>query len=329
MSVTTQKIVTFTAPKEARLLSTSMELPRPAPDEVVGKTICSLISPGTELNAGFLGDSFPHQPGYAAVCQLTAVGNEVQNRSVGDTVLCTGPAGIGGHRQYQQCPVSATLPVPDGLDPFVAVHARLMNVTMAALATTRARPPMGVLILGLGPVGHLGARVFHAAGYRVTAVDPDPKRRAMAERKGIPTLAKVPSDDPYLRSHYTMAVDCSGHEQAVLDACWAIRQHGEIVLTGVPWRPTGNASAHQLLHAVFRNFLTLRSGWEWQIPRHPTPQIPQSVFTNIAGALDWLARKRIDLDQLYQLRPPEDCQRAYDDLLNHNLDSLTLLFDWR
>lgn len=324
-----QKIVTFTNRREARLLSSSIDLSQPGPDEVIGKTIASMISPGTEINAGFLGDSFPHEPGYAAVCELLAVGDAVEDRQPGDYVLCTGPAGIGGHRQYQQCPASATVPLPEGLDPFVAVHARLMNVTMVALTTTKARPPMGVLVLGLGPVGHLGAKVFQAAGYMVTAVDPDEHRRSLAEHKGISSRAGVPRGDPYLRSDYTVAIDCSGNEQAILDACWTIRPHGEVILTGVPWRATGNTSAHEILHAVFRNFLTLRSGWEWQIPRHPTPQGPESVFSNIAGALGWLATQKVDVSDLFELRQPVDCQSAYDDLLNHQTSALSVLFDWR
>jgi len=42
--------------------------------------------------------------------------------------------------------------------------------------------------MGLGPVGQFVARVAGHRGYRVLAVDPEPERRAMAERHGIATF---------------------------------------------------------------------------------------------------------------------------------------------
>ncbi|HEX5729448.1 zinc-dependent alcohol dehydrogenase [Microbacterium sp.] len=45
-----------------------------------------------------------------------------------------------------------------------------------------------VAVMGLGPVGQFVARVAGHRGYRVLAVDPEPERRAMAERHGIATF---------------------------------------------------------------------------------------------------------------------------------------------
>ena len=42
--------------------------------------------------------------------------------------------------------------------------------------------------MGLGPVGQFVARVGVHLGYRVLAVDPEPDRRAMAERHGVATF---------------------------------------------------------------------------------------------------------------------------------------------
>jgi threonine dehydrogenase-like Zn-dependent dehydrogenase len=47
-------------------------------------------------------------------------------------------------------------------------------------------PEGGTLaVMGLGPVGQFAARVGVHRGYRVLAVDPEPERRAMAERHGV------------------------------------------------------------------------------------------------------------------------------------------------
>jgi threonine dehydrogenase-like Zn-dependent dehydrogenase len=45
-----------------------------------------------------------------------------------------------------------------------------------------------LLVLGLGPVGQFASRIGRHRGYAVTAVDPVPERRAMAERHGVSTL---------------------------------------------------------------------------------------------------------------------------------------------
>ena len=44
------------------------------------------------------------------------------------------------------------------------------------------------IVLGLGPIGQMSARIGRYLGYRVIAVDPVAERRAMAQRHGIETL---------------------------------------------------------------------------------------------------------------------------------------------
>jgi len=157
--MTTELKVVFPEKQKAALIEE--ELPNPIPaDHVMGKTLVSLISPGTELHWAYLGDSFPIYPGYAAIFKVQEVGSEVADIKPGDVVYCTGPHGIGGHRSHQCCPRIACIVVPEGLDPAVAVHARLMSVSMTTLTTTASRPPCPVLITGLGPIGHLAAQLW-------------------------------------------------------------------------------------------------------------------------------------------------------------------------
>src|SRR5207237_1254329 len=117
------------------------------------------------------------------------------------------------------------------------VFARLMGVSMSTLTTTTARPPERVLVTGLGLVGHLAAKIFAACGYQVTACDPSPVRREQAERRGIArVLAAVPVDDPAFARQVALVVECSGHEQAVLDGLKVVRKRGEVSLVGAPWK---------------------------------------------------------------------------------------------
>lgn len=329
MSSETVHAVTFTAGQQAELLELEADPTPLSADEIAGPTLCSLISPGTEIGVHYEGESFPCRPGYTAVFRVEAVGEAVDDLAVGDRVLTTGPGDIGGHRSAQRVPRSAALKVPDGLEPGVACHARLMGVSMSTLTTTTARPPQKVMITGLGPIGHLAAQLWQACGYDVIAVDPMQRRRQLACEKGVRTvLPAVPLDDKVRLEDVELCMECAGHEQAVLDACKAVRPGGEVVLIGLPRRRKADVQVFDLLQPIYRRYVRLRSGWEWELPRHPAGFRKGSIFGNLAGALRWLAQGRVDVAGLYEMALPADCQRVYQDLLHRRSSALTVAFDW-
>ena len=299
--------------------------PLPA-DAVEGRTLYSTISSGTELAVlqGHLGRHYPATPGYAAVLELTAVGAEVTTHKPGDTVF-----GMAGHRSISRLPALEAVPVPAALSPERAGFARLMGVTMSTLVTTTARPPDQVLVCGLGIVGLLGAQVFAAAGYEVIACDPDGRRQELARQCGLTrVLLAAPLDDPEVAGHIALALECSGHEAATLAALQMVRQRGEVVLVGVPWVKRTELSAFDLCHAVFHKYAVLRSGWEWEVPRHETGFRTGSLYGNYRQALRWLAEERVRVEGLYQVFAPSEAAQAYQGLLDHSLDKLAVVFDW-
>ena len=237
---------------------------------------------------------------------------------------------MGGHVSRQRCERANAIVVPAGLDPRVVVFCRLMGVSWSTLTTTAARPPATVLVLGLGIVGNLASQIFRSAGYEVTAVDPVESRRDLARRCGLSDLrprisdSKSPAD-----SDFALAVDCSGHEAAVLDACRAVRKGGEVVLVGVPWKKRTDIPAFDVLHAVFHRYVILRSGWEWEVPLIPREFAGGSIFGNIKGAMDWLAAGRVKVEPLHRTAKPSECQQAYEDLLHQRGEALSVVFDWK
>ena len=295
------------------------------PNDIRGRTLFTLISPGTELANFYTGASFPSFPGYAAVFAAEELGAEVKGVSRGDVCFCMGP-----HRNYQQVDAGAAHPLPRGLPPEKAVLARLMGVSMTTLMTTVARPGDRVLVTGAGPVGFLAAFVFALSGYEVMVVEPDETRRRWVEQAGIGRVyGKTPCDGAGIAGRVALVVECSGHEQSVLDACRVVRKRGEVVLVGVPWRWRTDASAHELLSLVFHKYVVLRSGWEWELPPHSADFHPHSIHSGYDLALRWLAEGRIETDGMIRLENPRDAQQTYQALLHRRAKGLFTVFDWR
>jgi NADPH:quinone reductase-like Zn-dependent oxidoreductase len=299
----------FVDPERAELL----DAPEPGPvqpHEVRGKTVVTLVSPGTELNWRSVTPDFPIYPGYACVFAVEEAGSAVLDLVPGALVFYAGP-----HCQRQQCPREDVVPLPAGLAPETAVFARLAVVTMSTLTTTTARPPARVLVTGLGPVGNLAAQVFTHCGYRVTAVDPS---ASVAAEAGADLADQV-----------ALHLECSGHEQAALDGCRTVQQRGEVVLVGTPWKRRTDLFAFDLLQAVFHRYVVLRSGWEWEVPRQRTPFVSGSAQANAVAILEWLAAGSIHAGGMAGTYSPREATEVYACLANQSLPTPTAIFDWR
>lgn len=320
----TEYAVTITAPEQAELREVAPPLEPLEPREIRGRTLATLISPGTELASAYQGNHFPRVPGYAAVFEVEEVGSEISDFHPGDLAFCMGP-----HQSFQRVFREQALHVPFGLPPEKAVFARMMGVSMSTLTTTTARPPQKVLVMGLGLVGHLAAKIFACCGYEVIACDPAESRRRIALQAGLHSvLAAIPPQDSHLIGQVALVLECSGHEGAALDGCRAVQKRGEVVLIGTPWRQRTDLPAHRLVQAVFHHYAVLRSGWEWELPLQPTDFFTNSIFGNLEAALHWLAEGRIQVDGLSAVLPPREAQQAYQSLLHPQEDRLTVVFDW-
>jgi threonine dehydrogenase-like Zn-dependent dehydrogenase len=316
--------IIFSNTKQADYVSYNPDQSAVAPDELVGKTVYSLISPGTEL-AIYRGSSFPAYPGYAAVCKVEHVGTAVSDLSPGDYFFC-----MGHHQSHQRVSRTDAIPIPKTVPLKQAALSRLMCISMTTLFTTRTHPPDSVFIMGLGPVGFLAGLLYQEYGYHVYAYDPQSQRCAFATRNG---LASVYDNDSFLelanRESIGLVLECSGHEQAVLNGCNLVRKGGEVVLIGVPWERKTGLYAHDILHAVFHRYVYLHSGWEWELPRQSTDFQPYSIYRNIASALNLLASDAFHLESCMLLVNPEEAQTVYQQLQHQpDPEHLFIQFTW-
>lgn len=312
--------IRFTAANRAEFADLEQNEGELGPHQVAGRTLASLISPGTELNWSATTSNFPYFPGYAAVFEVDEVGENVTQVELGDRILCTGP-----HRERQTLAAADVIPVPGGLASAEAVFARLAGVSMATLATTSARPPSEVLVTGLGPVGNLAAQIFQHCGYRVTAVDPLEARRDLALQHGV---RQVFASMTEVESAFALHLECSGLQQPVVDGCQLVAKGGEVVLVGVPWQRQSQVEAFDLLHAVFHRYVRVRSGWEWEVPDKAVGEARNSHCANYAAAMRWIADGHLRVDGLAFVADPRGAAATYHSLAHGSASAPTAVFDW-
>ena len=203
-----------------------LEVPCPAisPTEVLVRTVASVISPGTERAVtelarssllakararpdlvrqvvrkaqaegipaaaravrGRLAADVPL--GYSAAGVVAEVGAAVDGIGVGQLVA-TGGAGKASHAEFQAVPGLLCAVVPDLVPPDDAAFATLASIPLHALRLSGVGPGSKVVVLGLGLVGQLAARVARASGCDVAGIDPNGFARETAAAVGVLAL---------------------------------------------------------------------------------------------------------------------------------------------
>src|SRR3954463_98906 len=160
--------------------------------EEVGSEVTEL-QPGDRVVIPFnisCGSCFMCDQGLHSQCETTQVREEERGAALFGYTKMYGEV-PGGQAEYLRVPFANFLPVkvPDGPpdDRFVFLSDVLptawQSVEYAAI------PDGGsVVVLGLGPIGDMAARVAHHRGHRVIGVDLVPERLERARARGIEVL---------------------------------------------------------------------------------------------------------------------------------------------
>jgi 2-desacetyl-2-hydroxyethyl bacteriochlorophyllide A dehydrogenase len=174
-----------------------VEVPSPGPGELVVGISASAVSVGTEMRIfkGIQepGQTFPQIPGYANAGTVIEAGEGVQEwlgRRVvaGGTAAASLPRMWGGHcGRVLTTPASVT-PLPDSVSMSEGAVTRLGAISYRGFE--HAQPQIGdrVLVVGLGVIGQMAARIYRAKGFQVTAVDMSEVRTGAARVDGVEAL---------------------------------------------------------------------------------------------------------------------------------------------
>jgi predicted dehydrogenase/threonine dehydrogenase-like Zn-dependent dehydrogenase len=206
-----------------------LEVPQPTPEptEVLVRTMASVISPGTERSVtalaqssllakararpdlvrqvvrkaraeglaataqsvrGRLAEDLPL--GYSAAGEVVEVGSAVSGLRPGQLVA-TGGAGKANHAEFQAVPGLLCVPVPDGVPATDAAFTTITSIALHGLRLADVGPGSKVVVIGLGLVGQLAARLAMAAGCDVVGIDPAQHARITAAGSGVEALDEL------------------------------------------------------------------------------------------------------------------------------------------
>ncbi len=324
-----------------------VDAPQVCDGGVLSRTAFSVISSGTET-MGIRARRADPDPGradstsgYTNSGTVIAVGKDVTGFEVGDRIGNYGsPSCFGGH--VETCCIGRNLAVklPESVDLKQAAFTGLGGIAIQAVR--RAERTFGeyVVVMGLGVLGQIIARVCNAAGYEVLATDFLDDRRKIAEAAGIRTMSAgedvIQAVMDATGGHGADAVLISvaaDSAQPITDSLKMIRFGGRVVMVGV----TKMEVDRSLFFAKEADFVISRAAgpgrydpvYEGQGVDMPYQFVRWTEGRNLQEFIRLLARKRIRVDDLISHEFPVDqAAQAYEQVLSHPQETLGVVLKY-
>jgi len=324
-----------------------VELPRPAPNQILVAAEVSAISAGTEL-AVYTGThqwlkdpnlpewKFPFKPGYSAAGTVVEVGTAVAGWKPGDRISFPGNHASAelltvGHERFR------FWKLPPKLDAETAAWACIARYGMGASIRVGITLGRSVAVMGLGIIGQFTLRCLVAAGANpVVGIDSVKMRRDAALAAGADHVIDPSAGDvkeqlsQFLGARGAEVVaDATGIPDAVPQAMALACDGGQVTVVGSPRGRVKEVNFYDDLHRRYIEVTGAHGNMLFE-PSH----------TRLVGAWDidkaqrWLlaalASGRLSLAGLVTHRiQPEDLGVAYEGLLKKKDDFLGVTVHWK
>jgi bacteriochlorophyllide a dehydrogenase len=326
------KAVVVTAVNEVEVRS--VDLPDPGPGQVLVETLYSCISPGTELRclSGKQGDSdFPFIPGYASVGQVSRVGTGASIKE-GTITFFMGTEKVNGvnsmwgsHMSHAVCSADRLLPVPQGLDLVQASAAKMASIPYHGLRLCHPLPEEKIAIIGLGPIGHMAAKLYTMAGSHAVGCDMSAKRVAQAKSAGINAVVVSgtlkETFAPLFPDGADVVVDATGSPRVMAGAIDVCREF--------PWGNHHMRGPRYVVQGSYAEGFTVP--YNSAFLREMSFILPRSEQDRDRSIVyDMLGRGVISLKSVISdVRKPDDAPATYAQLRAPDTDLMTVVFKWK
>jgi hypothetical protein len=100
-------------------------------------------------------------------------------------------------------------------------------------------------------------------------------------------------------------------------------------MVGRNWKQYTQITAHDLLEAVFKGYVVLRSGWEWEVPDVVSDFHDNSRMDNYVAAMRWLAEGALRTSGFAERFAPGKAREVYAGLMERTITVPGAVFEWR
>ncbi|MEX5634519.1 bi-domain-containing oxidoreductase [Parafrankia sp. FMc2] len=278
--------------------------------------------------------------GYSGAGQVVEVGLAVDGIRPGDLVA-TGGGGWANHAEFQAVPGLLCARVPDEVHAADAAFATIASIALHGLRLAEVGPGSKVVVVGLGLVGQLAARLAMASGCDVAGVDLADLPLSVATATGVLALresgeATTAAIREWSRGRGADAVlVCAAGSagEPVMRATGFARDRGQIVVVGdVPLSLDRGPFYEKELSLHFaRSYGPGRyeRGYEeWGVD-YPAGQVRWTEGRNQEAVLDLLAAGRFQVSDLVtHTFPIAQAGAAYDLVASRREPYLAIRFDY-
>jgi len=324
-----------------------VDLPDPAPNQILVECEASAISAGTEL-AVYTGShqwlkdpkmtdwKFPFRPGYSAAGRVVAVGKEIRDWKPGDRVSYP-----GNHATHELLTIGhergRLWRMPERLAPEKAALACIARYGLGGVLRAGITLGRSVAVLGQGIIGQFALRCAMAAGCNpVIGIDSVPMRRAAATAAGADHVIDPSGGDAkqQLRgllgtSGAEVVIDATGVPDAVPVAMSLACDAGQVVVVGSPRGIAKDVNFYDDLHRRYIEVCGAHGNMLFE-PSH----IRLAGAWDINKAQHWLlaalASGRLSTEKLVtHAIAPEGIGDAYEGLLKEKDRYLGVVVKWK
>jgi threonine dehydrogenase-like Zn-dependent dehydrogenase len=213
--------------------------PEVKPYYILVKTLYSAISPGTELTILQNSKDTPITLGYSAMGVVEEAGDGIEDVKKGDLVAVYGAPYVQ-HADALLVPRTLYSKVPENVEPKKAALGGIGAIAIHALRTAGLQFGETVVIVGMGLLGQMIAKIANAALYRVITYDLHEERVDMIKKdRGIKAFTtaeemKAELDRCTAGQGADAVLLCAGGKKSPLTGQsleW-IRNKGKVVIVG-------------------------------------------------------------------------------------------------
>jgi len=334
------KRIVFTKPKHLEI--EDYDVPPTSRDQILVKTLTTLVSTGTELTI-FSGEfpkgshwdhygQFPFVAGYSNCGRVVEIGEGVDEFRVEDRVVSDAP-----HTEYALIRKDNAIKVPDQISDEEATFHNLAATVLNSIRLANIKLGECVVIVGAGILGQLACQFSRlCGGFPIIAVDLSEMRLKLAKELGVNTILQ-PGKDEVKETIFSISknrgadvvFEVTGNPDVVPWALSLVKHQGRYIQLSSPRGPS-TVDFHDEVNWPSRIIIGAHT---MSHPEFETPYNPWTIKRNVELFFDLLSARKINVKKLitnrYEWTKAKEVYQMLLEPTRERLKTLGVILDFR